>query len=51
MKNMRSPDGSFFYQRHRLATNRTPYMRWGQAWMFRALARLLPASRTTDIPT
>jgi hypothetical protein len=51
MKNMRSPDGSFFYQRHRLVTNRTPYMRWGQAWMFRALARLLCTSRTTDIPT
>lgn len=38
--NMRSPDGYFFYQRHRFWTNRTPYMRWSQAWMFRALARL-----------
>jgi hypothetical protein len=38
--NMASPDGSFYYQRHRLWTNRTPYMRWGQAWMLRALARL-----------
>jgi hypothetical protein len=40
IQNMRSLDGSFFYQRHRLRTDRTPYMRWGQAWMFRALARL-----------
>jgi hypothetical protein len=40
IQNMRSPEGAFFYQRHRLWTNRTPYMRWGQAWMFRALARL-----------
>lgn len=40
IENMRSPDGTFFYQRHRLWTNRTPYMRWGQAWMFRALAKL-----------
>jgi hypothetical protein len=40
IQNMRSPEGTFFYQRHRLWTNRTPYMRWGQAWMFRALARL-----------
>lgn len=38
--NMQSADGTFFYQRHRLWTNRTPYMRWGQAWMFRALTRL-----------
>jgi hypothetical protein len=40
LKNMAAPDGSFYYERHRLWTNRTPYMRWGQAWMFRALARL-----------
>jgi hypothetical protein len=38
--NMAAPDGSFYYERHRLWTNRTPYMRWGQAWMLRALARL-----------
>jgi uncharacterized protein YyaL (SSP411 family) len=42
--NMAAPDGSFYYQRHRWWTNRTPYMRWGQAWMLRALARLLLAS-------
>jgi hypothetical protein len=42
--NMAAEDGSFYYQRHRLWTNRTAYMRWGQAWMFRALARLLVAS-------
>jgi hypothetical protein len=40
MKNMAAPDGSFYYQRHRLWTNRTGYMRWGQAWMLHALARL-----------
>jgi hypothetical protein len=40
LKNMRAGDGSFFYQRHRRWTDRTPYMRWGQAWMFAALARL-----------
>jgi hypothetical protein len=42
--NMAAADGSFYYQRHRLWTHRTPYMRWGQAWMFRALARLLTAN-------
>ena len=40
LDNMTSPEGAFFYQRHRWRTNRTPYMRWGQAWMFRALAAL-----------
>ena len=40
LKNMRGADGTFFFQKHRFWTNRTPYMRWGQAWMFHALARL-----------
>jgi hypothetical protein len=44
MRNMAAPDGSFYYQRHRLWTNRAPYMRWGQAWMLRALAKLLRSS-------
>ena len=44
MKNMAAPDGSFYYQRHRWWTNRTPYMRWGQAWMLRATSRLLRAA-------
>jgi hypothetical protein len=40
LDNMQSSDGAFFYQRHRLWTNRMPYMRWSQSWMFKALARL-----------
>lgn len=43
--NMRGVEGAFYYQRHRVWANRTPYMRWGQAWMFRALAHL---EGTTD---
>ncbi len=39
-QNMTSPDGAYYFQRHRTWTNRTPYVRWGQAWMFRAMARL-----------
>ena len=31
----------FYYQRRRFYTVRTPYMRWTQAWMLYALARLL----------
>jgi hypothetical protein len=40
LEHMRGQDGAFFFQMHRFWTNRTPYMRWGQAWMFHALARL-----------
>jgi hypothetical protein len=39
--NLRSPDGYFHYQRKRFYTNRIEYMRWSQAWMAYALARLL----------
>ena len=40
LEHMCGSGGTFFYQAHRFSTNRTPYMRWGQAWMFCALARL-----------
>jgi hypothetical protein len=41
IKHLRSPDGYFYYQRNRFWTVRTPFMRWTQAWMLYALARLL----------
>jgi hypothetical protein len=44
---MQGLDGTFFYQRHRLWTNRTPYMRWSQGWMFKALSRLLREMSTS----
>jgi len=37
---LRNRDGSFGYQIHRFHTDRTPYVRWSEAWMLRALARL-----------
>jgi rhamnogalacturonyl hydrolase YesR len=40
LNNMRAPAGHFIYQIHRWWRDETPYMRWAQAWMFRALARL-----------
>lgn len=40
LEDMRGAEGVFFFQAHRFWTNRTPYMRWAQAWMFHALARL-----------
>jgi hypothetical protein len=39
LRHMQALDGSFYYQKHRWWLDSTPYMRWGQAWMFRALTR------------
>lgn len=38
MKHMWDERGFFYYRVLRSATIRTPYMRWSQAWMLRALA-------------
>ena len=37
LSNMYNGAGQFYFQRHRRFVNRIPYMRWSQAWMFRAL--------------
>ena len=39
--NLRDRLGFFYYQRRRFYTLRIPFMRWTQAWMLYALARLL----------
>lgn len=36
--NMWDPKGFFYYQKNRWLTNKIPYMRWAQAWMFYALS-------------
>lgn len=41
IRNLFDGSGRFYYQKRRLYTVRTPYMRWSQAWMTYALARLL----------
>ena len=41
LSQLRDKRGFFYYQRRRFYTVRTPYMRWSQAWMLYALARLL----------
>jgi hypothetical protein len=43
IRNLRDRQGFFYYQRRRFYTVHTPYMRWTQAWMTYALARLLEA--------
>lgn len=42
-RNMLDPDGFFYYRIGRVIANETPFMRWGQAWMAYALARLIEA--------
>lgn len=37
-EHMYSPKGYFYYQKQALYTNKIPYMRWTQAWMFYALS-------------
>ncbi len=46
--NLCSPDGYFYYQRKRFYTNRIEYMRWSQAWVAYALARLLEALQNRE---
>ena len=41
IRNLRDRRGFFYYQKRRFYTVRKPYMRWTQAWMLYALARLL----------
>lgn len=37
LRNMADKQGYFYFRKGRWFTNRIPYMRWSQAWMFRAL--------------
>lgn len=41
LSTMQSSDGYFYFQRHPHYTNRIPYMRWSQAWMYHALTTFL----------
>lgn len=40
LREMRSPEGWFYYQKWPWFTNRINYMRWSQSWMLLALATL-----------
>ena len=37
LSNMRDPAGFFYFRKGRGIVNKVPYMRWSQAWAFRAL--------------
>jgi len=43
--NMRDERGFFYYQMRRNRIVKTPFMRWGQAWMAYALARLIESDK------
>ncbi|GAF93623.1 unnamed protein product, partial [marine sediment metagenome] len=42
--NMQDEDGHFYYRLTNRGLDKTPFIRWGQAWMMRALANLVSAS-------
>ncbi len=41
LENMLDAGGYFYFQKHPRYTNRIPYIRWGQAWMWHALTSYL----------
>jgi len=41
IENMQDKEGYFYYQKTRWYTNKIPYIRWSQAWMYYALASLV----------
>lgn len=43
---LRDPSGYFYYQQRRFSKVKIPFIRWGQAWMSFALARLIEAKST-----
>lgn len=54
LQNMYDPTGNYFYRRvGRILTDRTPYVRWSQAWMCLALTKYLgsPDDPPPDPPT
>jgi len=48
IENLRDPRSYFYYQRRRFHLNRIPYIRWSQAWMAYALARLIEGKRQKE---
>lgn len=49
--NLRDANGSFYYQKWDKRIIRTPFMRWGQAWMAYAIARFIEARNQRLGPT
>jgi hypothetical protein len=45
IENMLDPEGYFYYQKRKTSVVKTPFMRWGQAWMAYALAHLIESEK------
>ena len=45
IENMQSKKGYFYYRVYKFFKDKTSYIRWGQAWMFLALAELTEAEK------
>ena len=41
IENMQGRRGNFYYQKYKILTNKTSYMRWNQAWTLLALSTLM----------
>ncbi|MEX2690282.1 MAG: hypothetical protein Q6351_008180, partial [Candidatus Njordarchaeum guaymaensis] len=41
IEHMQDPEGYFYYRIYKWYVDKTPYIRWGQAWMLRALSYLV----------
>lgn len=48
LDNFQDKRGFFYYRKHRSFTDRTSYMRWGNAWMFLALSKMLQVYETQE---
>jgi len=48
LTNFQDKRGYFYYRKHRNFTDRTSYMRWGNAWMFLALSKMLKSYETQN---
>jgi hypothetical protein len=47
VNNMQSKHGYFYYQKRKYITNKIPYMRWSQAWIFYGLSYYLLNDEST----
>ena len=47
--NMQDASGYFYYQKTRYFTNKIPYIRWSQAWMFYALSLFINMKKIKNI--
>lgn len=50
IENMRSPKGYFYFQKTKWFTNRIPYIRWSQAWIFYSLSLYVQHLSKAEIP-